>query len=77
MYPISNSVSHSSIIHESDIDIDIDFKVCTTFAERHNNYIVPCTSMAATDHEPHEPSSDATVTYQVQNVRKYCKYCIV
>ncbi|XP_065887648.1 uncharacterized protein [Dysidea avara] len=60
----SDSVSHSSIIHESDIDIDIDFKVCTTFAERHNNYIVPCTSMAATDHEPHEPSSDATVTYQ-------------
>ena len=69
-----NSASHtstSSIIHESDVEIDIDchLQVCTTSVERHNVYIVPCSSMAATDCEPHDSAQlsppDVTVTYQV------------
>jgi len=73
-YLIINSASHtstSSIIHESDVDIDIDchLQVCTTSVERHNVYVVPCSSMAATDGESHDSaqlsSPDVIVTYQV------------
>ena len=63
-----NSSSHastSSIIHESDVDIEVDLQVHTTDAGRSYNYIVPYASLEAPDHEPIGSDHDVSVTFKV------------